>query len=111
MSEIKIRLPAPFPAQTKILNRASRYNAVCMGESGGKTTLGIVVLIASKDGALSGKHPVACAMLSASLLVICRHNLSPSMLAMPVVISFAMALKYMTDASAMEYHSSRRVMV
>lgn len=59
MSEIKIRLPAPFPAQAKILDRSSRFNAVCMGESGGKTTLGIEVLIASKDGALSGKHPVA----------------------------------------------------
>lgn len=59
MSEIKIRLPAPFPAQTKILNRASRYNAVCMGEEGGKTTLGIEVLIASERGALQGKEPVA----------------------------------------------------
>ena len=59
MSEIKIRLPAPFPVQSKILDRSSRFNAVCMGEKGGKTTLGIEVLIASKNGALSGKSPVA----------------------------------------------------
>lgn len=59
MSEIKIRLPAPFPAQAKIIDRSSRFNAVCMGESGGKTTLGIEVLIASQNGALSGKAPVA----------------------------------------------------
>lgn len=59
MSEIKIRLPAPFPAQAKILDRASRFNAVCLGEQGGKTTLGIEVLIASERGALSGDAPVA----------------------------------------------------
>lgn len=59
MSEIKIRLPPPFPAQVKILDRSSRFNAVCMGEQGGKTTLGIEVLIASERGALSGGAPVA----------------------------------------------------
>ena len=41
-----------------MLDRASRFNAVCMGECGGKTTLGIEVLIASKRGALAGKAPV-----------------------------------------------------
>lgn len=59
MTELTIRLPAPFPAQKKILAKASRYNAVCMGEQGGKSTLGIEVLIASPRGALSGKTPVA----------------------------------------------------
>lgn len=59
MSEIKIRLPAPFPAQAKIIDRSSRFNAVCMGEKGGKTTLGIEVLIATERGALSGNAPVA----------------------------------------------------
>lgn len=59
MAEIKIRLPKPHAAQQKIIDRASRYNAVCMGEKAGKTTLGIEVLIASKRGALSGNAPVA----------------------------------------------------
>lgn len=59
MAQVKIRLPAPTPVQQKILDRSSRFNAVCMGEDGGKTTLGIEVLIASKRGALSGKAPVA----------------------------------------------------
>jgi len=59
MPELKIRLPAPHPVQRKILSKASRFNAVCMGEKGGKTTLGIEVLIASSHGAISGKAPVA----------------------------------------------------
>jgi hypothetical protein len=59
MSEIKIRLPKPHPVQQKILSKASRFNAVCMGEGGGKTTLGIEVLIASPNGALNGNAPVA----------------------------------------------------
>lgn len=59
MAELKIRLPAPHPIQRKILAKASRFNAVCMGEKGGKTTLGIEVLIASPRGAVSGKAPVA----------------------------------------------------
>lgn len=54
MAEIKVRLPAPHPAQKKILARSSRFNVVCMGEQAGKTTLGIEVLLASKRGALSG---------------------------------------------------------
>lgn len=59
MTELKIRLPGPHPAQRKALAKASRFNAICMGEQGGKTTLGIEVLIASPRGALSGKAPVA----------------------------------------------------
>lgn len=59
MSEFKIKLPAPHPVQQKILSKSSRFNAVCMGEKGGKTTLGIEVLIASKNGALYGQNPVA----------------------------------------------------
>lgn len=59
MAELKIRLPAPHPAQKKILAKASRFNAVCMGEKGGKTTLGVEVLIASPKGAVSGRAPVA----------------------------------------------------
>ena len=58
-AEIKIRLPKPFPAQQKMLNMASRFNAVCMGEQGGKTALGIEVLVASKLGAFYSKAPVA----------------------------------------------------
>lgn len=59
MPEITIRLPAPHPAQHKILAKPRRVNIVCMGEKAGKTTLGIEALIASKRGALNGKAPVA----------------------------------------------------
>ncbi|QNJ57308.1 terminase [Pseudomonas phage Dolphis] len=59
MTELKIRLPAPTPVQRKILAKSSRFNAVCMGEEGGKTTLGIEVLIATPRGAINGKAPVA----------------------------------------------------
>lgn len=57
--KFKIRLPVPTAAQQKILTKHSRFNAVCLGEQGGKTTLGIDALIASPMGALSGKAPVA----------------------------------------------------
>lgn len=59
MAEIKIALPTPHAAQRKILNGASRFNAVAMGEKGGKTTLGIEVIVAGPRGALHGRHPVA----------------------------------------------------
>ncbi len=59
MTELKIRLPAPHPAQRKAINKASRFNAICMGEKGGKTTLGIEVLLASPRGALSSTQAVA----------------------------------------------------
>ena len=59
MSELKIRLPSPSPIQKKMLDRSSRFNAVAMGEKGGKTTLGIEVLIASKRGTLGDNLPVA----------------------------------------------------
>lgn len=42
-----------------MIARASRFNAVCMGEKGGKTTLGIEVLITDPNGALLGNDPVA----------------------------------------------------
>lgn len=54
-----IKLPRPHPVQQKILNKASRFNAVAMGEKGGKTTLGIEVLLAGPRGALNAKVPVA----------------------------------------------------
>lgn len=59
MTQIRISLPPPFPAQQKVIDKASRYNAVCIGEQGGKTTLGVEILIAGKRGALAGKQPVA----------------------------------------------------
>lgn len=59
MVELKIRLPAPHPAQKKAIAKASRFNAVCMGEQGGKTTLGIEVLLMSACGALRSTTPVA----------------------------------------------------
>lgn len=56
---VKVKLPRPHQVQQKILSRASRYNAVAMGEKGGKTTLGIEAFLASPLGALSSKLPVA----------------------------------------------------
>lgn len=53
-TKVSIKLPRPTPVQQKILNKASRYNAVAMGEQAGKTTLGIEVLLASPKGAISG---------------------------------------------------------
>lgn len=59
MNALTIRLPAPHPTQHRILSNARRFNVVCMGEKGGKTTLGIEALVASARGALSGNAPVA----------------------------------------------------
>lgn len=59
MAEYKIKLPNPHPVQQKIISKKSRFNAVCMGEQAGKTTLGVEALIASPRGVLSGKQPVA----------------------------------------------------
>ena len=59
-TELKIRLPAPHPAQQKTIDNAKRFNAIAMGEQAGKTSLGIEVLIASKRGALNSRGvPVA----------------------------------------------------
>lgn len=57
--KIAIKLPRPTPVQQKILDRSSRFNAIAMGEKGGKTTLGIEVLLASKRGAIAGGANVA----------------------------------------------------
>ena len=59
MSEIKIKLPKLHTVQQKIIAKASRFNAVCMGEQAGKTTLGVDVLVASKRGAFNSTQPVA----------------------------------------------------
>jgi hypothetical protein len=59
MASVKITLPAPHPAQAKILARASRFNAVAMGEGAGKTTLGIEAILTGPKGALNSKAPVA----------------------------------------------------
>lgn len=66
MAEMKVRLPALYPAQKKILARSSRFNVVCMGEQAGKTTLGIEVLLASKRGALSLPRGQSAAWFSKS---------------------------------------------
>lgn len=59
MTELKIRLPVPTPAQKEVLDNATRFTVVAMGEEAGKTTLGIDALITSKKGAIAGKAPVA----------------------------------------------------
>lgn len=57
----RIKLPKPHPTQQKIIENARRFNVVAMGEQGGKTTLGIDVLLASKRGALTSSVPVGWA--------------------------------------------------
>lgn len=59
MAKVTISLPTPHSAQQKAISRASRYNAVAMGEGAGKTTLGIEVLLMSPKGAINSKRPVA----------------------------------------------------
>lgn len=59
MAQVRITLPRPHGSQLKAVSRASRYNVVAAGESWGKTTLGVEVLLTSKRGALNSKHPVA----------------------------------------------------
>jgi phage terminase large subunit-like protein len=53
--EVKLQLPAPHPAQARVIQQAKRFNVVCCGRRWGKTLLGIDRLI---HPALSGK-PVA----------------------------------------------------
>jgi hypothetical protein len=59
MAPTRLRFPKLFPAQREILAGARRFNAVAMGESGGKTTLAIDVLLASPMGAINGRGNVA----------------------------------------------------
>lgn len=54
-NEIRLRLPAPHPAQAKIIREAKRFNVLACGRRWGKTTLGMDRLI---HPALQGK-PVA----------------------------------------------------
>ena len=53
--EIKLQLPAPHPAQYRVIQEAKRFNVVCCGRRWGKTVLGMDRLI---HPALLGK-PVA----------------------------------------------------
>lgn len=59
MAKVTISLPRLHPAQDKAYRATTRYNVVAMGEQGGKTTLGIDVLLTSPKGALNSKRPVA----------------------------------------------------
>lgn len=59
MATVKISLPRLHPEQQKIINQARRFNTVAAGEQWGKTTLGIEVLLNSKNGAFNSKRPVA----------------------------------------------------
>ena len=74
MAEIKVILPDPHPAQQKTLSRASRFNVVAMGEKAGKTTLGIEVLLAGRQGALRG-YPVAWFSATTSDLIEDRRRI------------------------------------
>jgi hypothetical protein len=62
------------PAQAKILVQASRFNAVALGEQGGKTTLAIEVLLASPKGAFNSKAPVAFMAATDEKLVTARRQ-------------------------------------
>src|ERR1017187_7779378 len=53
--EIKLQLPAPHPAQARVIQESKRFNIVCCGRRWGKTVLGMDRLI---HPALQGK-PVA----------------------------------------------------
>lgn len=53
-----ITLPTPHRVQQKILDKSSRFNAVTIGEQGGKTTLGVEVLLLGPRGAINSKAPV-----------------------------------------------------
>src|SRR5580765_2531240 len=53
--EIRLQLPAPHPAQSRVISDAKRFNVVCCGRRWGKTVLGMDRLI---HPALQGK-PVA----------------------------------------------------
>lgn len=55
MSELRIELPAPHPAQQQVIDGARRWNVLCCGRRWGKTELGMDRLIRP---ALQGK-PVA----------------------------------------------------
>lgn len=59
MAPVTIKLPRLHAAQARCVSRAARFNIVAAGEDAGKTTLGIDVLLTSKQGALGGKHAVA----------------------------------------------------
>lgn len=59
MAPVTIKLPKLHAAQQRCVSRAARFNLVAAGEKGGKTTLGVDVLLTAKQGALSGKFPVA----------------------------------------------------
>src|ERR1039457_5019494 len=53
--EINLQLPAPHPAQARVIQKSKRFNIVCCGRRWGKTILGMDRLI---EPALRGK-PVA----------------------------------------------------
>lgn len=59
MATLKISLPRLHPVQQQILSRPTRFNVVAAGEQFGKTTLGIEVLLNSKNGAFNSRRPVA----------------------------------------------------
>ncbi len=55
MKQITLKLPAPHPAQQRVIQQAKRFNIVCCGRRWGKTVLGMDRLI---HPALNGE-PVA----------------------------------------------------
>lgn len=59
MAKITVKLPRLHAAQQACITGAKRFNIIAAGEKGGKTTLGIDVLLASARGALNSKTPVA----------------------------------------------------
>lgn len=74
MAQVKIKLPTMHPAQQHCRDNAKRFNIVAAGNEWGRTTLGIDVLLASKDGALSSKRPVAWFSATKEDMVLARRK-------------------------------------
>lgn len=79
-TEIRLKLPTLHHAQKRALDQATKYNAVAMGEEGGKTVLAVEVLLVGPNGALTGHgHNVAYFAATADDLVAAKRLFMASM--------------------------------
>ena len=74
MAEKVVKLPTPHKTQHLIVNEATRFNVVAMGEQAGKTTLGVEVLLAGPRGALKTRKPVAWFSATEEELALVRRD-------------------------------------
>lgn len=75
MTKVTVKLSILTPVQQKIINQASRFNAVAMGEQAGKTTIGIEAIIAGPDGVLNKKHDAVWLAPTAEALTDARRRI------------------------------------